>query len=102
MFDCVLGVGYENGRHSILDRRVPFVKFTSAPISQCRRCSEAVTSNCLGGPPVYRDRRKAHFGCRASRSTEPGTVSWLPVTALVVPYFCLYKDRQLFQTDDTT
>ncbi|PRD34583.1 UNVERIFIED_CONTAM: hypothetical protein NCL1_14173 [Trichonephila clavipes] len=27
--------------------------------------------------------------------------SWLPVSALVIPYFSLYKDSQLFLTDDT-
>ncbi|GFX15408.1 hypothetical protein TNCV_3303371 [Trichonephila clavipes] len=34
------GMIYENGRHSTLDRRVSFEKFTSMPTSQCRRWGE--------------------------------------------------------------
>ncbi|GFV67900.1 hypothetical protein TNCV_926661 [Trichonephila clavipes] len=37
-----------------LSQRIP-----GCATAQCRRCDEAATPKCLGGPPVARDRRNA-------------------------------------------
>ncbi|GFW32891.1 transposable element Tc3 transposase [Trichonephila clavipes] len=64
--------GYRTSVKDMLPGKL-FVRFLLKPLKHCRRnkifhgLGKAVTSKCLGGPPVHRDRRNAYSGYRATK-----------------------------------
>ncbi|GFU01047.1 hypothetical protein TNCV_1816621 [Trichonephila clavipes] len=60
-----IGVGYENGRHSTLGQRSAGSLKNSRMRPLPSVVGVVVTPNCLGNPPVDRDRRSAHPSPRA-------------------------------------